>query len=99
MAEKFVNLLKKLFDYQKFEQNESLNCEIEGVHERAKNYVLEDSHLAAVVGGVNKSPDGLKCPRCDALIPVSMEQVIESKSLICPHCGLVLNIDPVKENK
>ena len=102
MAEKIVSLLKKLFDYQKFEQDESLNHEINGIREKAKDYILEDSNLAAVVGGVsyqNEQP-GLECPRCHAFISTTMEQVIKGGALICPHCDLHLTIDPIKtENK
>lgn len=51
MAKKVVNLLKRLFEYQKFEQNQSLSNEINGVFEKSKNYLLDESSLFAVAGG------------------------------------------------
>lgn len=59
MAEKIKSFLKKLFDYQKFEQNKSLDNEILNVHERNKNYLLEDNNLLAVAGG-RKGTEGPK---------------------------------------
>lgn len=53
MAKKVVNLLKSLFDYQKFEQNQSLNNEINSAYERGRDYLLDDSSLLAVAGGKN----------------------------------------------
>lgn len=55
MARKIKGLLKTLFDYQKFEQNERLNYEINNVYEKNRTYLLEDNNLLAVVGGRNKN--------------------------------------------
>lgn len=56
MAKKIENLLKRLFDYQKFEQNFSLKSEINSVFEKNKDFLLDDSTLLAVAGGKN-NPD------------------------------------------
>lgn len=42
---------------------------------------------------------GLKCPQCSTFIETTMYHIITARSLVCPHCGLVLNIDPVKSRK
>ena len=42
---------------------------------------------------------GLKCPQCSTFIETNMYQIIAARSLLCPSCGLVLNIDPVKSKK
>ena len=36
---------------------------------------------------------GMSCPNCRNFIPISMMQMIEAKGIICPICGLRLNID------
>lgn len=42
---------------------------------------------------------GLKCPQCGTFIETNIYQIIMARSLVCTHCGLVLNIDPVKSKK
>lgn len=39
---------------------------------------------------------GMKCPQCGSFIETNMYQIIAVRSLVCPQCGLVLNIDPIK---
>lgn len=39
---------------------------------------------------------GMKCPQCGTFIETNMYQIIAAHSLVCPQCGLVLNIDPIK---
>jgi len=36
---------------------------------------------------------GMSCPNCQSFIPISMYQLLESKSIFCPTCGLRLNIN------
>jgi DNA-directed RNA polymerase subunit RPC12/RpoP len=38
-------------------------------------------------------PSGMPCPQCGGFIPVSMQQIITDSSILCPHCGLRLNIN------
>lgn len=38
-------------------------------------------------------PSGMPCPQCSGFIPVTMQQIIIDSSIICPHCGLRLNIN------
>jgi len=38
-------------------------------------------------------PSGMPCPQCGGFIPVSMQQIIADSSILCPHCGLRLNIN------
>ena len=38
-------------------------------------------------------PSGMPCPQCGGFIPVSMQQIITDPSILCPHCGLRLNIN------
>lgn len=36
---------------------------------------------------------GLNCPVCGAFIPTTITELITAGSLLCPYCGLRLNID------
>ena len=36
---------------------------------------------------------GLTCPNCKNLIPITMHQLLEAKSIFCPICGLRLSMD------
>lgn len=38
-------------------------------------------------------PSGMPCPQCGGFIPVSMQQIITDSSILCPNCGLRLNIN------
>ena len=38
-------------------------------------------------------PSGMPCPQCGGFIPVSMQQIITDPAILCPHCGLRLNIN------
>ena len=38
-------------------------------------------------------PSGMPCPQCKGFIPISMQQIIMESSVVCPHCGLRLNIN------
>ena len=42
---------------------------------------------------------GIQCPSCRQFIPISIEQILYNKSLRCPVCGLILNIDKNKSDK
>lgn len=42
-----------------------------------------------------KTP-GINCPTCGQFIPTTITELITSKSLNCPYCGLQLNIDRQK---
>ena len=42
---------------------------------------------------------GIPCSHCGNLIPISIEQILFSRSLFCPTCGLRLNIDKNKSDK
>lgn len=52
---------------------------------------LTDEELRAVSGG-NRTP-GKECPRCKEFIATTIQQIISSASIVCPHCGLRLTID------
>lgn len=36
---------------------------------------------------------GLTCPQCSGFIPLSLEQLLKSGSITCPHCNLHLTIN------
>ena len=55
--------------------------------------LLTNKELDKVTGGRNNNITTLKCPRCDEVIETTMEHIIQSQSIICPHCGLKLTID------
>lgn len=42
---------------------------------------------------------GIPCPNCGNFIPTSIQQILFSKSLYCPTCGLRINIDKRKSDK
>jgi len=42
---------------------------------------------------------GMPCPNCGNFIPTSIQQILFSKSLYCPICGLSINIDKRKSDK
>lgn len=42
---------------------------------------------------------GLACPNCNNLIPITMHQLLESKSVFCPICGLRLDIGKKPSDK
>lgn len=42
---------------------------------------------------------GIRCPHCGNFIPISIQQILYSKSLFCPTCGLKLDIDKRKSDK
>jgi len=48
---------------------------------------------------IQNKPNGLQCPVCRQLIPISIRQLMISKSIQCPVCGLVLSIDKNKSEK
>lgn len=39
---------------------------------------------------------GLNCPKCGQKIAISIEQLISKSEIICPACGLQLNVDGEK---
>ena len=55
-----------------------------------------NSNPGAPLVGVTQQaqrPSGMPCPQCGGFIPVSMQQIITDSSILCPHCGLRLNIN------
>lgn len=44
---------------------------------------------------MNNKP-GLNCPECNFKITISIEQLVSGSSVICPSCGLKLEIDNQK---
>lgn len=42
---------------------------------------------------------GIRCPHCGNFISTSIQQILFSKCLFCPTCGLKLNIDKRKSDK
>lgn len=48
--------------------------------------------------GEQRTP-GIQCPHCGNMIPTSINQILFSKSLFCPTCGLKINIDKHKSDK
>lgn len=49
--------------------------------------------LEQAAGGVTSRPSGLPCPKCGGFIAVSMRQITTEDSLLCPNCGIKLNIN------
>jgi transcription elongation factor Elf1 len=42
---------------------------------------------------------GINCPYCGNIIPTTIQQLLFSRVLFCPTCGLHLNIDKKKSEK
>ena len=42
---------------------------------------------------------GMPCPNCKNLIPITMHQLLEAKSIFCPICGLKLSMDKKPSDK
>ena len=42
---------------------------------------------------------GLACPNCNNLIPITIHQLLEAKSIFCPICGLRLSMDKKSSDK
>ena len=42
---------------------------------------------------------GLPCPNCKNLIPITIHQLLEAKSIFCPICGLRLSMDKKPSDK
>lgn len=57
--------------------------------------ILNDEELNKVTGG-NTQPKYINCPRCNETIYITMEMLIKSGSLYCPHCDLSIDIDPIR---
>ena len=47
---------------------------------------------------MNNKP-GLNCPKCSFKIIISIEQLVSGNSIICPSCGLKLDIDSQKSKQ
>ncbi len=60
---------------------------------------LKIEDLEKVVGGQQQRISGFDCPQCGSFIPTTMEQIIKVAALVCPRCGLRLNIDNAKTVK
>lgn len=66
---------------------------------------MTQEELDMIVGGnipnqpqmqQQQSVPGIRCPNCSNMIPISIQQILYSKCLFCPTCGLKLNIDKRK---
>lgn len=73
------------------EELTQLKNEYESLTSKLKELTEDD--LKNVLGGKAANNDQLLCPRCKEPIGTTLEQVIKSKSLICPNCGKRLKID------
>lgn len=51
------------------------------------------------VAGQGQQMPGMKCPQCGEFIPTTIQHIITSSALVCPHCHLRLNIDRTKSGK
>ena len=58
-----------------------------------ENKELNLKELEQAAGGVTSRPSGLPCPKCGGFIAVSMRQITTEDSLLCPNCGIKLNIN------
>ena len=54
---------------------------------------LNLKELEQATGGAGSRPSGMPCPQCGGFITVSMGQITTQDSLLCPNCGLKLNIN------
>lgn len=62
--------------------------------EGMENTELSLDDLEQVAGGTGATrPSGMPCPQCKGFIPVTMQQIITESAIVCPHCGLRLNIN------
>ena len=65
----------------------------------AKVYTLTDEDMALVSGG-NNAPQavsqeretGIPCPVCGKFIPLSIQTLLTSPDVVCPHCHTKLVI-------
>lgn len=55
-----------------------------------------NDELEKVIGGQDDAPH-ICCPNCGAIIFPSKEQLITPGSLVCPNCGLRLDVDIAKK--
>jgi transcription elongation factor Elf1 len=44
-------------------------------------------------------PSGFECPVCKGFIPVSITDLIQNKTLVCPICALQLEINQAASQK
>ena len=58
-----------------------------------ENKELNLKELEQAAGGAASRPSGMPCPKCGGFITVTMGQITTADSLLCPHCGLKLNIN------
>ena len=90
-------------DEKKFKEEEQIK---ENNNEQRE---MTQQELDKIVGGyipdqprTHETPQrmpGISCPRCGDFIPTSIKQILFSKVLFCPTCGLHLNIDKRKAGK
>lgn len=48
---------------------------------------------------MNNSQGGVPCPNCNTKIPTSMQELVSALKIVCPSCGLELNIDSKNSEK
>ena len=66
----------------------------EEIKKETQDTELNPVDLENVAGGTTANrPSGMPCPQCKGFIPISMQQIIMESSVVCPHCGLRLNIN------
>lgn len=44
-------------------------------------------------------PKGMPCPKCGTPIAVSLKDLLEAKIIVCPGCGLHLEVDRASSSK
>lgn len=67
-----------------------------------KEIELDECILESAAGGQEPVPGqlpGLKCPQCGGFIETTIQIIINSTQLVCPHCGLRLNISRTSSKK
>ncbi len=72
---------------------------------------LEDEDLDLINGGMQthgtsrtalqggSRPAGIPCPECNNFIPISMHQLMFAGSILCPNCGLKLEVKKSSSEK
>jgi hypothetical protein len=49
--------------------------------------------LAGLVSGRDGQPPGLPCPKCGALIEITIEELLRKSFFRCRQCGLELSLN------
>ena len=90
-------------DEKKFKEEEQIK---ENNNEQRE---ITQQELDEIVGGyipnqprTQETPQhmpGMSCPNCGNFIPTSIEQILFSRLLFCPTCGMKISIDKKKADK